>query len=178
MRLGLPPECQKWSANNPQIAVRQILENTVKCLVLHWYWNWKVILEPHLESDQRQNSKAFRGSTLANADQVWSTSMTHLWLVLRTDRHTDTHTTPHTHTHWWSQYLYTKQSNYTNTYYHNWSTFAKLIVKIGMSRFYGPRSMCVTMILYDVMTSWNIRIGLRSELNWYKVLIKTLLLTL
>jgi len=91
------PAC--GSSNNPQIAVRQILENTVKCLVLHWYGNWKVILEPHLESDQRQNSKAFRGSTLANADQVWSTSMTHLWLVLRTDRHTDTHTDVHTHIH-------------------------------------------------------------------------------
>jgi len=49
---------------------------------------------PHPESDQHQNVTTFRGSSLSNAYQVWSTSI-NAFMSYRADTHTDTHTGDH-----------------------------------------------------------------------------------
>ena len=53
----------------------EMLTNVQKSPIPQWWRTWKVIWNPHADPDHQQKLITSRGSTLAHACQVWSTSV-------------------------------------------------------------------------------------------------------
>lgn len=87
-------EPARHSCKNTPIKVWEMLESIVKCPTVQE--SGKVVLDRFPGSDQHQKLTTFKGSSLAHACQVWSTSVnTFVCFILQTDGHIDTHRWSH-----------------------------------------------------------------------------------